>query len=191
MILYYEVITLFQIVYFLRNYKLNSFFLIEYSGIQMKGLTHVFFGIGFVSILLSFTKVPLLFWGIGTLIIAPFFSRVPDYDQKIAKVTFNRVVPHRGKATHNLLYGLPLFSVPYIIEIPILGVLLTTIIVSIFGALFSHTFVDAFNFGGVWCGIFKIKGFLEWDSFWGNFSFKLIGFFLFLISIGSSIFNYY
>lgn len=157
----------------------------------MKGLTHVFFGIGFVSILLSFTKVPLLFWGIGTLIITPFFSRVPDYDQKIAKVTFNQVLPHRGKATHNLLYGLPLFLVPYIIEIPTLGVLVATIIVSIFGALFSHTFVDAFNFGGVWCGIFKIKGFLEWDSFLGNFSFKLIGFFLLLLSIGSTILKYY
>lgn len=148
----------------------------------MKGLTHVIFGMGFVSLLLSLFNDPLL-WGIGTLLISPIFSRLPDQDQKIARITFNQIVPHRGKGTHNLLYGLPLLSLFIVVDWPVIGPFLILFIGSIFGALFAHSFVDAFNYGGVWVGIFKVKGFLEWDSFWGNIGFKFVGIILVLISL--------
>lgn len=141
----------------------------------MKGLTHVLFGLGFVSVLLGIFRMPVLMWGIGTLIISPIFSRLPDYDQKIAQFTFNQVVPHRGKGTHNLLYGLPLISLLILIDVPLVGTLFVMVIGSIFGALFAHAIVDACNYGGVWVGIFRVKGFLTWDSFWGNIFVKLIG----------------
>lgn len=149
----------------------------------MRGLTHVFVGVGFVGLLLSIFEVSLILWICGTLIIAPIFSRLPDQDQKIAKITFNQIVPHRGKGTHNLLYGLPLLLLPVLIALPIIGSLGVMIIASIFGAIFIHALVDAFNHGGVWFGIFKIKGFLTWDSLWGNLSFKILGIVLFLIAI--------
>ncbi|MFX0086434.1 MAG: metal-dependent hydrolase [Candidatus Hodarchaeota archaeon] len=149
----------------------------------MKGLTHLFFGIGFVGFSLSLFEKSFLYWGIGTLIITPIFSRIPDHDQKIAKITFNQIVPHRSKFTHNLLYGFPLFFVVFLINIPFFGQILAITIISIFGAIFAHAFIDAFNYGGVWFGVFKIKGFLEWDSFLGNFGFKLIGVILFILSL--------
>ncbi|MHA2203592.1 MAG: hypothetical protein ACW991_07870, partial [Candidatus Hodarchaeales archaeon] len=90
----------------------------------MRGLTHVFFGIGFVSILLGVFKTPLILWGVGTFLIAPVFSRLPDQDQKIARITFNQIVPHRGKGTHNLLYGIPLLLFVFIQDLPIIGSLL-------------------------------------------------------------------
>ena len=153
--------------------------------IQMKGLTHVFFGIGCIGFFLSLFEIHIMLWGIGTLIIAPLFSRIPDYDQKIAKVTYNQIVPHRSKVSHNLLYGILLFIIPFIYDIPFFGQILVTAIISIFGALFVHAFIDAFNYGGVWIGVFKIKGFLEWDSIVGNFGFKLVGVLLFLLSVKS------
>jgi hypothetical protein len=55
---------------------------------------------------------------------------------------------------------------------------------SIFGALFTHAFVDAFNYGGVWIGFFRLKiGSLRWDSFLGNITFKLLGILMVLLSI--------
>ncbi|UCG02170.1 MAG: metal-dependent hydrolase [Candidatus Heimdallarchaeota archaeon] len=152
-------------------------------GSNMRGLTHVFFGIGFVSLLLGIFKTPIILWGIGTFLIAPIFSRLPDQDQKIARITFNQIVPHRGKGTHNLLYGIPLFLLIVIQGIPIVGSLLITLVGSIFGAIFIHSFVDAFNHSGVWIGIFRVKGFLDWDSFWGNLSFKILGILLFFLSL--------
>ncbi len=149
----------------------------------MRGLTHVFFGIGFVSMLLGVFKTPIILWGVGTFLITPVFSRLPDQDQKIARVTFNQIVPHRGKGTHNLLYGIPLFFLVFIQDLPIIGSLLVVFIGSIFGAIFIHSFVDAFNHGGVWIGIFRVKGFLDWDSFWGNLGFKILGILLFLLSL--------
>ncbi len=148
----------------------------------MKGLTHVIFGMGFVSLLLSLFNDPLL-WGVGTLLISPIFSRLPDQDQKIARITFNQIVPHRGKGTHNLLYGLPLLSLFFVVDWPVIGPFLVLLIGSIFGALFAHSFVDAFNYGGVWVGVFKVKGFLKWDSFWGNIGFKFVGILLVLFSL--------
>lgn len=155
------------------------------EGIIMKGLTHVFFGVGFVGILLSCFKEPFFLWIVGTLLISPIFSRLPDQDQKIARITFNQIVPHRGKGTHNLLYGLPLIFLLIINNVPLLGPSLVMVIGSIFGALFAHAFVDAFNYGGVWLGFFQIKGFLTWDSFWGNLGFKLLGVLFSLLSVFS------
>jgi membrane-bound metal-dependent hydrolase YbcI (DUF457 family) len=148
----------------------------------MKGFTHVLFGMGFVGILLSILETPISLWGIGTFLISPFFSRLPDQDQKVARITFNQIVPHRGKGTHNLLYGLPLFLIILVYEVPVIGSVLVMLIGAIFGAIFIHSFVDAFNYGGVWLGIFRVKGFLDWDSFWGNLSFRLFGIVLILFS---------
>ncbi|MFX0122095.1 MAG: hypothetical protein ACFFAE_00525, partial [Candidatus Hodarchaeota archaeon] len=103
--------------------------------------------------------------------------------QKIAKITFNQVVPHRGKGTHNLLYGIPILLLIVIQDVPIIGSVLVMLIGSIFGAIFIHSFVDAFNHGGVWIGIFRVKGFLDWNSFWGNLGFKILGIMLFLLSL--------
>jgi len=145
----------------------------------MKGSTHVFFGIGFVSSLLVLLQTPVILWAIGTFIIATFFSRLPDYDQKIAKITFNKVVPHRGMHSHNLMYILPLFFIPFIENNPIMVML----IASIFGALFAHSLVDAFNSGGVWFGIVHVSiGKMSWDSFLGNLAFKSSGIVLFILS---------
>ncbi len=149
----------------------------------MKGLTHVFFGVGFVSLLLGIFRIPIIMWGVGTFLIAPFFSRLPDQDQKIARITFNQIVPHRGKGTHNLLYGIPLLGLILIVNWPIIGHLLILFVGSIFGSLFAHAFIDAFNYGGVWIGIFRVKGFLDWDSFWGNLGFKIGGIILILLSL--------
>ena len=93
----------------------------------MKGLTHVLFGIGFVSSLLVLFQTPVVLWVIGTFILATFFSRLPDYDQKVAKITFNKVVPHRGMHSHNLLYVLPLFLIPFIENSPIVIMLIVSI----------------------------------------------------------------
>jgi membrane-bound metal-dependent hydrolase YbcI (DUF457 family) len=145
----------------------------------MKGLTHILFGIGFVSSLLVLLQTPVILWAIGTFIIAIFFSRLPDFDQKIAKLTFNQVVPHRGMHSHNLIFILPLFVIPFVQDSPII----VMCIVSIFGALFAHSLVDAFNFGGVWLGIFHISiGKVSWDSFLGNLAFKGIGLILLVFS---------
>ncbi|MFX0207346.1 MAG: hypothetical protein ACFFDT_15265, partial [Candidatus Hodarchaeota archaeon] len=114
---------------------------------MMRGLTHVFVGIGFVSLLLGLFKTPIILWGVGSFLIAPIFSRLPDQDQKIARITFNQIVPHRGKGTHNLVYGLPLVFLVMIQDLPIIGSLLVMLIGSIFGAIFIHAFVDAFNYG--------------------------------------------
>ncbi|MFW9905144.1 MAG: hypothetical protein ACFFFH_12470 [Candidatus Thorarchaeota archaeon] len=149
----------------------------------MRGLTHVFIGIGFVSLLLILFKTPFILWGVGSFLISPIFSRLPDYDQKIADITFNQIVPHRGKGTHNLLYSVPLILLVFIQDLPIIGSLLVMLVGSIFGAIFIHAFVDAFNYGGVWIGFLKTKGFLRWDSFWGNLFFKIIGILLFLLSL--------
>ncbi len=145
----------------------------------MKGLTHVLFGLGFVSSLLVLLQTPVILWVIGTFIIATFFSRLPDFDQKIAKITFNHVVPHRGIHSHNLLYGLPLFFIPFVQSSPIM----VTAIVSIFGALFAHSLIDAFNSGGVWLGIFHLSiGKMNWDSLSGNLGFKILGIVLLVLS---------
>ncbi|MFX1515448.1 MAG: hypothetical protein ACFFC6_04005 [Promethearchaeota archaeon] len=149
----------------------------------MRGLTHVFCGIGFVSLLLGIFNTPIILWGVGTFLISPIFSRIPDQDQKIARITFNQIVPHRGKGTHNLLYGLPLFLLVFLQDLPVVGSLLVMLIGSIFGAIFIHSFVDAFNYGGVWIATFKTKGFLTWDSLLGNFIFKVLGILLFLFSL--------
>ena len=138
----------------------------------MKGLTHIFFGVGLTGFFLAVVQTPILLWGIGTLFIAPLFSRLPDYDQKIAKITFNQVLPHRGKLSHNLVFGLPIFLCFYLNDFP----LLQMVLVSSFGALFFHVFVDAFNAGGVWVGFFHLSiAKIRWDSLWGNFFFKLVG----------------
>ena len=145
----------------------------------MKGFTHVLFGIGFVSSLLVLLQTQVVLWAIGTFIIAPFFSRLPDYDQKIAKITFNQVVPHRGMHSHNLIFFLPLFLIPFVETYPIPVML----IVSVFGALFAHSLIDAFNSGGVWLGIFHISiGKMSWDSFLGNLAFKVLGIVLLILS---------
>lgn len=149
----------------------------------MKGLTHIIFGMGFVSFVLSFFQVPLIMWGIGTFFLSPIFSRLPDRDQTIARITFDLIVPHRGKGTHNLLYGLPLLVLFFIPDWSIFGSIFTLIIGTAFGALFAHAFVDAFNYGGIWVGIFKVKGFLTWESFWGNLIFKIIGIGLTFLSL--------
>ncbi len=149
----------------------------------MKGLTHVFFGVGLVSAVLAYLQISLGLWGIGTFIIAPIFSRLPDFDQKIAKITFNQVIPHRGILSHNLLYGVPIFLCFYVSDSPIFLVA----IISVFGALFIHVFVDAFNSGGVWMGLFHLSfANFGWDSFLGNLIFKLVGIGL----LGISIFVY-
>ena len=146
----------------------------------MKGLTHVIFGLGFVGMLLYIFNMPFPLWVIGTIIISPIFSRMPDYDQKVAKITFNHIVPHRGKHSHNLLYGFPVITSFFVIDSPILVLLL----ISVFGALFAHTLVDAFNSAGVWFGTIKISlGNLRWDSLLANTFFKLIGIVLLTISI--------
>ncbi|MFX0053118.1 MAG: hypothetical protein ACFE8U_17725, partial [Candidatus Hermodarchaeota archaeon] len=65
-----------------------------------------------------------------------------------------------------------------------LGQLLIMLIGSIFGALFAHAFVDAFNYGGVWIGFFHLKiGSLRWDSFSGNITFRLLGVLMVILSI--------
>ncbi|MHA1978432.1 MAG: metal-dependent hydrolase [Candidatus Hodarchaeales archaeon] len=146
----------------------------------MKGLTHIFFGVGLVSLILAIVQTPVGLWGVGTLVLAPFFSRLPDYDQKIARITFNQVIPHRGKLSHNFLHGLPIFLCFYLSEYPLLQVA----IVSSFGALFTHVFVDAFNSGGVWLGFIHLSvARIGWDSFWGNLFFKLVGIGLLSLSI--------
>ncbi|MFX0140877.1 MAG: metal-dependent hydrolase [Candidatus Hodarchaeota archaeon] len=150
----------------------------------MKGLTHVFFGMGLVSILLGIFKIHPLMWGFGILIISPIFSRLPDQDQKISRLTFNQIVPHRGKTTHNLLFCLPLLFLFAFFSWGFLGQLLIMLIGSIFGALFAHAFVDAFNYGGVWIGFFHLKiGSLKWDSFLGNLTFRLLGVLMVILSI--------
>jgi membrane-bound metal-dependent hydrolase YbcI (DUF457 family) len=149
----------------------------------MKGLTHVFFGIGFVSILILYSNLSIVYWGVGTFIIAPIFSRLPDKDQKIAQITFNQIVPHRGKLSHNLLYGLPIFFIFTLEKMSFIGDILSTLIVSIFGALFAHALIDALNHSGVWIGVIRTKGFLKWDSFFGNLGLKLTGLILFFISV--------
>ncbi|MHA1992908.1 MAG: metal-dependent hydrolase [Candidatus Hodarchaeales archaeon] len=146
----------------------------------MKGLTHTLFGVGLVSITLAYLQIPLGLWGVGSFILAPFFSRFPDYDQKIAKYTFNQVIPHRGKLSHNLLYGLPIILCFYLHDFPLFQIA----IISSFGAFFIHAFVDAFNSGGVWLGFFHLSiTNLGWDSFWGNLFFKLVGIGLLCLSI--------
>ena len=74
-----------------------------------------------------------------------------------------------------LLYGAPLLLPLLITDTSIIGFIVIVVIGSIFGALFSHSLADLMNYAGVWLGIFKIKGFLKWDSFWGNAIFKIIG----------------
>ena len=149
----------------------------------MKGLTHVFFGMGFVSILMFYFNFSIVYWVVGTFVIAPFFSRLPDKDQKIARITFNQIVPHRGKTTHNLLYGLPILFVFTIEKISLIGAIISTLVVSIFGALFAHALIDALNYSGVWLGVIRTKGFLKWDSFFGNLGLKLVGLILLFISV--------
>jgi membrane-bound metal-dependent hydrolase YbcI (DUF457 family) len=149
----------------------------------VKGLTHVLFGAGFVSLVLVFFNTPLIFWVIGTFFISPIFSRLPDKDQKIARITFNQIIPHRGRTTHNLLYGLPLLALFSLTNLPVVGSLFVLIIGSIFGALFAHACADVVNYAGVWAGFFRVKGFLRWDSIWGNYALKLIGIVLIIISI--------
>lgn len=149
----------------------------------MKGATHVLFGMGFVGLILSLINLDLWLWVGGTLVLSPFFSRVPDYDQKIARVTFNQIVPHRGKWSHNLLVGLPLcllLWIPQELSLVWMG------LVGSIGALFAHVFVDAWNYAGVWFGIFKLKiGRFSWDSFSGNLLFKLIGLLALGVALGS------
>ncbi|MFX0173440.1 MAG: metal-dependent hydrolase, partial [Candidatus Hodarchaeota archaeon] len=94
----------------------------------MKGLTHVFFGMGFVSILFGIFKIHPLMWGFGIFIISPIFSRLPDQDQKISRLTFNQIVPHRGKTTHNLLFCLPLLFLIIFFSWGFLGQLLIMLI---------------------------------------------------------------
>lgn len=149
----------------------------------MKGMTHVFFGMGFVSILILYFNLSIVYWGVGTFIIAPFFSRLPDKDQKIAQITFNQIVPHRGKTTHNLLYGLPILIIFTLEKNTLFGDIISTLLVSIFGALFAHTLIDALNYSGVWIGVIRTKGFLKWDSMFGNFVLKLVGLILLFISV--------
>jgi len=153
----------------------------------MKGLTHILFGMGFVSIFLYFFKVPFVLWFLGVFLVSPFFSRLPDKDQTIARVTFNQIDPHRGKFSHNLLIGLPLILIFFIINMTIFETILIFLIGSIFGALFAHTFVDSFNYAGVYIMGIKIKGFLKWDSFWGNLIFRILGGVLVLIPISQFI----
>jgi membrane-bound metal-dependent hydrolase YbcI (DUF457 family) len=150
----------------------------------MKGATHVLFGMGFVGIILILVRLDFWLWAGGTLILAPIFSRVPDYDQKISRITFNQIVPHRGKLTHNLLIGFPL---GLLLWIPPELSLIWMGVAGIFGALFAHVLVDAFNYGGVWFGIIKLKvGRFNWDSFSGNLLFKLLGVF----ALGSALVTY-
>ena len=149
----------------------------------MKGMTHVFFGIAFVSILILYFNLSIVYWGVGTFIIAPFFSCLPDKDQKIARITFNQIVPHRGKTTHNLLYGLPILLIFTLEKNTLFGGIISTLLVSIFGGLFANALIDALNYSGVWIGIVRTKGFLKWDSLIGNIGLKLIGLILLLISV--------
>ncbi len=149
----------------------------------MKGHTHLLFNLGFVSLLFIIFPVNSIFWIIGVLIVSPIFSRIPDRDQMISKITFNQIIPHRGKGTHNLLYGLPLIIMLFANNIPYYGEIIIFLIGSIFGSLFAHSFVDMFNYGGVWLGIFKIKGFLRWDSMLGNLFFQITGVMFFTISL--------
>jgi len=139
---------------------------------------------GFVSLTLFLLDTPILIWFIGTWVISPFFSKLPDKDQTIARITFNQVIPHRGRSTHNLFYGLPLILLLFLPTCGILCSILMMIIVSTFGALFAHSLVDALNHAGVWIGIFKIKGFLRWDSIVGNLFVKILGLILILIPLG-------
>ncbi len=140
--------------------------------ITMKGLTHIFFGLGVISSVLVYIDVSILLWGVGTLILTPMFSRLPDYDQKIAKITFNQVIPHRGKLSHNLFYGLPVILCFSLGNFP----LLQMVIISSFGAIFVHVVLDACNSGGVWIGFWHFSLFkIRWDSFWANSLFKLVG----------------
>ena len=149
----------------------------------MKGLTHVLFGMGFVSIFLFLFKVPVFLWFFGTFLVSPFFSRLPDKDQKIARISFNQIDPHRGKFSHNLLYGFPLIIPFFFASIGLFEIILIFLIGSVFGALFAHTFVDSFNYAGVYIIGIHLKGFLRWDSFWGNFIFRILGIILILIPI--------
>ncbi|WP_455141670.1 metal-dependent hydrolase [Candidatus Hodarchaeum mangrovi] len=149
----------------------------------MKGLTHVLFGMGFVSIFFYFFKVPFILWFLGVFIVSPFFSRLPDKDQTIANVTFNQIDPHRGKLSHNLLIGLPLIPLFFLTTIGIFETILIFLIGSVFGALFAHSFVDSFNYAGIYILGIKIKGFLKWDSFWGNLIFRILGVVLILLPV--------
>ncbi|MFW9854611.1 MAG: metal-dependent hydrolase [Candidatus Thorarchaeota archaeon] len=148
----------------------------------MKGRTHILFGMGFVGIILY--RLDFWLWAGGTLILAPIFSRLPDYDQKISRIAFNQIVPHRGKWTHNLLFGLPLgllLWIPPEMDLVWMG------LVGSFGALFAHVFADAFNYGGVWVGFIKLKvGKFSWDSLIGNLAFKVLG----LIALGFALVTY-
>ncbi|MHA1971773.1 MAG: hypothetical protein ACTSW1_02200 [Candidatus Hodarchaeales archaeon] len=138
---------------------------------------------GFVSLTLFLLDIPIVLWFIGTFLISPFFSRLPDKDQTIARITFNQVIPHRGKSTHNLIYGLPLIILLFLPNCGIVCQFLSLVIVSTFGAVFAHSLVDALNHAGVWVGIFKIKGFLKWDSLLGNLLVKILGILLIFIPI--------
>jgi len=81
--------------------------------------------------------------------------------------------------SHNLIFFLPLFLIPFVETYPIPVML----IVSVFGALFAHSLIDAFNSGGVWLGIFHISiGKMSWDSFLGNLAFKVLGIVLLILS---------
>ncbi len=149
----------------------------------MRGLTHIIFGLGFISASLTFLQTPIEIWGVGTFIIAPIFSRLPDFDQKIARITFNQIVPHRGKLSHNLLYVIPVIICFYIPNFPFLQM----IIISSFGALFIHVIVDSFNSGGVWFGFIHLSvANISWNSYWGNLFFKLTG----ITLLGLSIYTY-
>ena len=152
--------------------------------IQMRGTTHIIFGVGFVGYLLTVINTSFMLWVIISFIISPIISRIPDYDQKISKITFNQIVPHRGKLTHNLIYGIPiivLFFFPNLNNAQL-------IVITLFGPLFAHSLIDSFNSGGVWLGFIRISlGKVRWDSFFGNLTFKLIGMILICISFISFI----
>jgi membrane-bound metal-dependent hydrolase YbcI (DUF457 family) len=146
----------------------------------MKGTTHIIFGIGFVGYLLTLINTSFGIWVVCTFLLSPIISRTPDYDQKISRITFNQIVPHRSKITHNLLFGVPIIALIFFPNVEIAQL----IVLSIFGPLFAHSLVDSFNSGGVWLGVNHISlGKVRWDSFWGNLIFKLIGFFLICLAL--------
>ena len=152
--------------------------------IQMRGTTHIIFGVGFVGYLLTVINTSFMLWVIISFIISPIISRIPDYDQKISKITFNQIVPHRGKLTHNLIYGIPIIALFFFPNMNIAQLL----VITIFGPLFAHSLIDSFNSGGVWLGLIHISlGKVHWDSFFGNLTFKLIGMILICISFISFI----
>ncbi|MHA1941236.1 MAG: metal-dependent hydrolase [Candidatus Hodarchaeales archaeon] len=146
----------------------------------MKGTTHSIFGMGFVGYLLTIINAPFVVWVIFSFILSPIISRVPDYDQKISRITFNQVVPHRGKVTHNLVYGVPIIGFFFFSDFEIIQYAL----IAGFGPLFAHSLLDSFNSGGVWLGFFHVSlGKVRWDSFWGNVIFKLMGIILICLSL--------